>query len=130
MYYRDKKTKTEKKPVSVRTCATFTQLPRRACGIAVWRIAIWRIAPLTMARRAHDVRRTHDVRRALDVNENGTRMRNCVIVYARVCMICTCACMAPLRMCPVLPPGCRLCGAYAVAVGVITHELVVARSTG
>ena len=25
-------------------------------------------------------------------------------------------------------PGCRLCGAYAVAVGVIMHELVVACS--
>ena len=33
-------------------------------------------------------------------------------------------------MCLVRPPGCRLCGAYVVAVGVIAHELVVACSTG
>ena len=32
-------------------------------------------------------------------------------------------------MCLVRPPGCRLCSAYAVAVGVIAHELVVACST-
>ena len=59
---------------------------QRACGIAVWRIvvwriAVWRIAPLTMARRANDVRR------ALDANANGTRMRNRAIVHARMCMI-------------------------------------------
>ena len=37
---------------------------------------------------------------------------------------------AVLQMCLVRPPKCRLCGAYAVAVGVIAHELVVACSTG
>ena len=57
---------------------------RRACGIAVWRIA-----PLTMASRAHDLRR------ALDANANLTRMHNRAIVYARVCVIRMCACMAP-----------------------------------
>ena len=35
---------------------------------------------------------------------------------------------AAFRMALVRPPGCRLCGAYMVAVGVITHELVVACS--
>ena len=35
-----------------------------------------------------------------------------------------------LRMCLVRPPGRRLCGAYAVAVGVLAHELVVACSIG
>ena len=33
-------------------------------------------------------------------------------------------------MCLVRPPGCRLCGAYAVVLGAIAHELVVGRSTG
>ena len=65
---------------------------QHACGIAVWRIA-----PLTMARRAHDLRR------ALDANGNGTRMRNRVIVYVRVCIIYTCTYMAPLC-------GCVWCG--------------------
>ena len=37
---------------------------------------------------------------------------------------------AALRMCLVRPPGCRLCGAYVVAVGVVAHELVVACSIG
>ena len=35
---------------------------------------------------------------------------------------------AALRMSLVRLPGCRLSGAYAVPVGVITHELVVACS--
>ena len=77
-------------------------------------------------------RRAHDLRRALDVNENRTRMRNRAIVCARVCVIRTYVRVhgAALRMCLVRPPGCRLCGAYAVAVGVIAHELVVACSIG
>ena len=57
---------------------------QRACGIAVWRIA-----PLAIARRAHDLRR------ALDANANGTRMRNRVIVHVHVCIICTCTYVAP-----------------------------------
>ena len=64
--------------------------------------------------------------RTLDVNANGTRMRN--RVCARVYYIYVHAHGAALRMCLVRPPGCRLSGAYAVAVGVITHELVVACS--
>ena len=64
----------------------------RACGIAVWRIA-----PLAMARRAHDLHR------ALDVNGNRTRMCNRAIVYARVCVIRMCAYMAPHC-------GCVWCG--------------------
>ena len=66
------------------------------------------------------------VHRTLDVNANGTRMRN--RVCARVYYMYIRVHGAALRMCLVRPPGCRLCGAYAVAVGVITHELVVARS--
>ena len=69
----------------------------------------------------------HDLRRALDVNENGTRMHNREIVYARVCVIRMCVYMAPHC-------GCVWCGRwdgdYAVAVGVIAHELAVACSTG
>ena len=60
-------------------------------------IAIWRVAPLTMARR------THDLRRALDVNGNWTHMQNRAIVYARVCVIRMCAYMAPHC-------GCVWCG--------------------
>ena len=37
---------------------------------------------------------------------------------------------AALRMCMVRPPGFRTCGASAVAVGVVAHELVVACSIG
>ena len=73
-------------------------------------------------------------RRALDVNANGTRMHNREIVYARVCVIRIRAYVrvhgAALQVCLVRPPGCRLCGAYAVAVGVIAHELAVACSAG
>ena len=65
---------------------------RRTCCIA-----IWRIAPLTMAHRAHDLRR------ALDVNENWRRMHNRAIVYARVRVIRMCAYMAPHC-------GCVWCG--------------------
>ena len=72
----------------------------------------------------------HDLRRALNVNENQTRMHNRAVVYARVCYTYVRIHGAALRMCLVRPPGCRLCGAYAVAVGVIVHELVVACSTG
>jgi hypothetical protein len=75
-------------------------------------------------------RRAHDLHRALDVNGNWTRMRNRAIAYARICVIRMCVHGAALRMCLVRPPGCRLCGAYAVAVGVIAHELVVACSIG
>ena len=32
------------------------------------------------------------------------------------------------RMCLVRPPGCGLCGAYVVVVGVTAHELVAACS--
>ena len=77
-------------------------------------------ASLTMARRAHDLRR------APDVNANGTHAQSCNRVCARVCYTYVRVHGAALRMCLVRPPGCRLCGAYAVAVGVITHELVVA----
>ena len=70
-------------------------------------------------------RRAHDLRRALDVNANGTRMHN--RVCARVYDVYVHG--AALWMCLVRPPGCRLCGAYAVAVGVIMHELGVACST-
>ena len=75
-------------------------------------------------------RRAHDWHRALDVNGNRTRMRNRTIVRARVCVIYTYVRVhgAALRMCLVRPPGYRLCGAYAVAVGVVAHELVVACS--
>ena len=67
------------------------------------------------------------VHRALDVNVNGTRMRN--RAYARVSRVYYMYVHgAALRMCLVRLPGCRLCGAYAVAVGVIKHELVVACS--
>ena len=71
-------------------------------------------------------RRAHDLHRALDVN--GTLVRNRAIVCAHVCVIHIYVRVhgAALRMCLVRPPGCRLCGAYAVAVGVIAHELVVA----
>ena len=71
-------------------------------------------------------RRAHDLRRALDVNANGTRMHNRVCARVRVYYMYVHG--AALRMCLVRPPGYRLCGAYAVAVGVITHELVVACS--
>ena len=62
------------------------------------------------------------VHRALDVNANGRGMHNrvCARVYHMYVH------GAALRMCLVRPPG--LCGAYAVAVGVITHEIVVACS--
>ena len=60
---------------------------------------------------------------ALDVNANGTRMRNCVC--ARVYYMYVRVHGAALRLRLVRPPGCRICGAYADAVGVITHELVV-----
>ena len=63
------------------------------------------------------------VHRALHVYANGTRMHNrsvCARVYYNNMY------MAP--HCGCVHPGCRLCGAYAVAVGVITHELVVACS--
>ena len=66
------------------------------------------------------------VHRALDVNANGTRMR--IRVCARVYYMYVRVHGAALRMCLVRPPGCRLCGTYAVAFGVITHELVVACS--
>jgi hypothetical protein len=62
--------------VHVQTSPNYRAALRRACGIAVWRIA-----PLTMARR------THDLRRALDANGNRTRMRNRAIVLARVCVL-------------------------------------------
>ena len=65
------------------------------------------------------------VRRALDVNANGTRMRNCVC--ARVYYMCTYA-RVHMHGSALRPPGYRLSGAYAVVVGVITHELVVACS--
>ena len=48
---------------------------QRACSMAVWRIA-----PLTMARCAHDLRR------ALDANAKKRRMRNRVTVHVRVAM--------------------------------------------
>ena len=66
------------------------------------------------------------VHRALDANANGTlmRIRVCACVYYMYVRVYG----AVLRMCLVRPPGRRLCGAYAVAVGVITHELVVACS--
>ena len=92
---------------------------QRACGITVWRIA-----PLTMARRAHDLRR------ALDANANVTRMRNrhaqscsrvCARVYARTWRRITGVSGATAGM-------QRLCGAYTVAVGVMARELVVACS--
>ena len=75
-------------------------------------------------------RRAHDFHRALDVNENWTRMRN--RVCARLCYTYVRVYVhgAALRMCLVRPPVCGLCGAYAVAVGVIAHELVEACSTG
>ena len=75
-------------------------------------------------------RRAHDLHRALNVNGNWTRMRNRAIVYARVCYTYVRVHGAALRMCLVRPPGCGLRGAYAVAVGVIAHELVVVCSTG
>ena len=69
--------------------------------------------------------------RALDVNENRTRMHNRAIVYicARVCYTYVCVHGAALRMC-LVRPGYKLRGAYAVAVGVVAHELAVACSTG
>ena len=69
---------------------------QRVCGIA-----LWRIAPLAMARHAHDFRR------ALDANANGTRMRNCVIAYVHVCIMHVRVRGAALGMCLVQPPGCR-----------------------
>ena len=53
--------------------------------------------------------------------------RTCTIaVYVHVynIIICTWRHIADVS----IHPGCRLCGAYAVAVGVMTHELVVACS--
>ena len=52
-------------------------------------------------------RRPHDLRRALDVNANGTRMRNRVVVYVRVCINYMHVRVrgAALRMCLVRPPG-------------------------
>ena len=76
----------------MQTSPNYRAALRRACGIAAWRIA-----PLTIAHRANELHR------ALDANGNWTRMRNRVIVYARVCMICACACMAPHC-------GCVWCG--------------------
>ena len=64
------------------------------------------------------------VHRDLDVNVNGTRMRN--RVCARVYYMNVRVHGAALRMFLVRPPGCKLSGAYAV--GVITHEVVVACS--
>ena len=83
-------------------------------------------------------RRAHDLHRALDVNGNRTRMRNRAIVCARVCVIHIvnnmCAYMARIADVSGAAAGMqimrRICGAYAVAVGVIAHELVVACSTG
>ena len=78
-------------------------------------------------------RRAHDLHRALDVNGNRTRMCNRAIVQScvRVFVLYNVRVHgAALRMCLVWPPGYRLCGAYAVAVGVIAHELVVACSIG
>ena len=111
----------------MQTSPNYRAALRRACCIAIWRIAL-----LTMARRARDLRR------ALDVNGNWTRMQNRAIVYARVCVIRMCAYMAPHCRCVLCgrrDADCaahmrRICGAYAVAVGVIAHELVVACSTG
>ena len=63
--------------------------------------------------------------RALGVKANGTRMYNrgvCAHVHY------TYVHGAPHWDWPVRPLGCGLCGAYAVSVGVITHELVVACS--
>ena len=59
---------------------------------------------------------------ALDANANGTRMRN--RVCARVYYMHMYVHGAALRMCLVPTPGCRLCGAYAVAVGVISMSLL------
>ena len=67
---------------------------QRACGITVWRIA-----PLAMARRAHDLRR------AVDANANGTRMRNRAILYVHYMHVRVRG--AALGMCLVRPPGCR-----------------------
>ena len=67
-------------------------------------------------------RRAHDLRRALDANVNGTRIHNRIIVYVRVCR---------RRIADVSGAAARiqrLCGAHAVAVGVMAHELVVACS--
>ena len=76
-------------------------------------------------------RSAHDLRCALDVNANGMLMHSRVIVYVRVCMICTFACMAP--HCEWFWCG-RRDADYAAhmrfVVGVITHELVVACGTG
>ena len=76
----------------MQTSPNYRAALRLACGIAVCRIA-----PLTMARRAHDLHR------ALDANGNRTRMRNRAIVYARVCVIRMCTYMAPHC-------GCVWCG--------------------
>ena len=81
------KKKTEKKTVSVRTCTTFTNYRgalRRACGIAVWRIA-------PLARRAHELR----CDRWCIAPWMGMQMeRACAIVYVHVYIICTCVFMA------------------------------------
>ena len=91
---------------------------QRACGIAVCRIA-----PLAM----ETARRAQNLFLALDANANGTRMRNRVVVYVRVCIICTCAYVALLWGCAGAAAGMqRLCGAYSVAVGIMAQELVVA----
>ena len=66
------------------------------------------------------------VHRSLDANANGTRMYNRVCARVRVYYVYVHG--AVLRMCLVRPLGYRLCDSYAVAVGVITHELVVACS--
>ena len=66
------------------------------------------------------------VHRALDVNANGTRMHN--RVCARVSYMYVRVHGAALRMCLVWSPLLELPGAYAVALGVMTHELVVACS--
>ena len=69
-------------------------------------------------------RLAHDLSRALDVNVNGTRMYNRV----RGCIICTYAHVVS-HVSGAAATMQRLCGAYAVAVGVMAHELVVACST-
>ena len=66
------------------------------------------------------------VHRDLDVYANGTRMHNHVCAHVYYMWVRVHG--AALRMCLVRPPGCRLSGAYAVAVGVITHEVVLACS--
>ena len=103
---------------------TFTQIPRRAVA---------RMQHRSMVRCAADAAEQYCM---VCVAPGSALCRGCKCKWnAHAQSRCMCTCVlyvhgATLRMCPVRPPGCRLCGAYAVAVavGVITHQLAVACS--